>query len=112
MSVRTYLLIGIAIGVLIFLIGMVIGEDIADWAVEQQQRAHAGGHRVLEMVVFKPIELVFSPERRPYGAIISGAAWPVVLLWPIPTIIGLVIIPGAEAIQDTERQLYFMRMLL
>lgn len=101
-SAKAYILIGLGIGLLVFLLGLVIGEDIANWARDKQGEASARGLGVVKVIIFEPVELVFDPDNRPWGAIIAGVVWPLTILWIPLVIIGLVLIPASDAWRDTD----------
>jgi hypothetical protein len=101
-SGRTYIFIGLGTGILIFLIGLVWGQDITDWSKEQQNQAEFHGYSWAKTIVFEPVEFVFDPERRPVGAIIAGLAWPLVPVWLILILIAVLIIPGSDVANDVD----------
>ena len=101
-SGKTYIMIGLGTGILIFLISMVWGQDIVDWSNEQQFQAEYHGHSWIKTIVFEPVEFVFDPAHRPVGAIVAGLAWPLVPVWIILILIGLLIIPGSDVANDVD----------
>lgn len=101
-SGRAYILIGLGTGLLIFLISMVAGDDIVDWSRDQQFQARANGYSWAETIIFEPVEFVFDPARRPVGAILAGVAWPLVPVWLILILIGILIIPGSDVANDVD----------
>lgn len=101
-SGKTYILIGLGAGILIFLISVVWGQDIVDWSDKQQVQAEYHGYSWIKTIVFEPVEFVFDPDRRPVGAIVAGVAWPLVPVWIILILIGLLIIPGSDVANDVD----------
>ena len=101
-SGKTYILIAIIMGITVFLIGMVWGKSIDSWAESKQRDAELRGYPTIKTIVFEPVEFVFDPQYRPFGAIVAGLLWPTVFLWILLVLIGLVIIPGAETINEVH----------
>lgn len=110
MSVRTYLVIGVIIGVIVFLISTFAGEDIVKWLEEQQFEAAIRSQTLVEKAVYEP--LIFAVEQRPWGQIVVALAWPAVFLWLIFLLMALVIVPGVDVARDIDAQtrLWFMWM--
>ncbi|GEM_PF-1543076 len=96
MSTRIYLLIGLGIAGLIFLIGIVLGDDIATWAVLQKAEAAARGQNVFELMVFEPIRFVFDENTRIIGSIILIFFWPLVFVMFLLVLLALVIMSGID----------------
>ncbi len=94
MSLRIYLVVGLFVGGLTFLVSTFFGADIVIWAQEQQIQASLRGLRVLELVVFEP--LIFVLGTRPFGPIVAGLAWPLVFVWFFLILISLVIIAAVD----------------
>ena len=99
MSIRIYMLIGLAVGVIIFLLGYVADDNIIEFAEKQQWEANRRGMPAVADIVFKPVQLIFEAEQesRPAGAIIAGVAWPAVGIWIVFIIIGILVIAGVDA---------------
>lgn len=96
MTTRTYLFIGLCFAGLIFLIGMVFGEDIAAWASQQKVEAALRGQNVFEYLVFEPIRFTFDVNTRIIGSVIVIFAWPLVIVMFILMLLGLVIMSGID----------------
>jgi hypothetical protein len=96
MTTRTYLFIGLCFAGLIFLIGMVFGEDIAAWATLQKGEAAARGQGVFEYLVFEPIRFTFDVNTRIIGSVIVIFAWPMVIVLFVLMLLGLVIMSGID----------------
>jgi hypothetical protein len=96
-STRNYILMTIGMGLLVFLIGLAAGDDIAQWAREQQAEAAARNLGLIEKVVFVPVEFVFDTDNSPWGAILAALVWPLAILWLVLVVIGIIIITVVEA---------------
>lgn len=100
MSIRTYLIIGFFVGLIVFLINQFFGEDIVRWLLEQQVQAAVRNQRVIELVIYDP--LIFMFDSRPAGAIAAAVLWPLVFVWLLLLLIALVVVPGLDVVRDIE----------
>ena len=96
-STKAYILITIGMGLFVFLIGLAIGDDIAQWAREQQYEAAIRNQGLVEKIVFVPVEFVFDPDNSPWGAILAAVVWPLVIVWVVLVVIGIIIITVVDA---------------
>jgi hypothetical protein len=98
MSFKWYLIIALAVGLTVFLLGYFDSNgDITEWAVEQQIQANRRDMPAIAEIVFKPVEFIFDQDNRPFGAIIAGVAWPATAAWIVLVIIGVLVIAGVDA---------------
>jgi hypothetical protein len=97
MSTRTYLLVGIVIGGFIYLIGVLFGSDIANWAVQRQIESAAKSQVIFEAVVFQPLEFIFTQDTRIMGAVLVAVAWPAFFLLLFLLVIALVALEFIDA---------------
>jgi hypothetical protein len=109
MSMRTYLLIALVFGGILYLVHVFFGPDIVNWAQSQRFQAQIRGQNAIGVIVMDPIIFVLGVS--PWGAIVGGLAWPVVILWVILTPLLLVIIAGLDVVADIERELWRGLML-
>lgn len=96
MSTKTYLFIGLVVAGLVFLIGLVFGNDIATWASGQKVEAAIRGQSVFELGVFEPIRFAFANDTRLIASILVIFFWPVVFLLFFGMLLGLVIMSGID----------------
>jgi hypothetical protein len=102
-SFRTYLLVGIIIGGIMYGISLFAGEDVIDWVERQQRRADSTDVHALGVIIGEPLILWVNPELRPFGAIAAGLFWPAVIFWPLMVLLMLLILEGLGAASDVER---------
>lgn len=79
-SFRTYILIGIVVAALIYLISLVAGDPILNFFTEIQNRALANGvSSVFVTLIVGPFIFVFANPLP--GSIIAGFLWPLIIVW-------------------------------
>jgi len=100
MPVRIYMVLAIFFFGMMMLIGILFGDDIADWGREQQFQAEIRGQNAIATLVFDPIIWAF--ESRPIGPIVAGLLWPAIFIWLLLTLIGLLIIAGVDVATDVD----------
>ena len=108
MSTKTYLFVGLAMAGLVFLIGLVFGNDIAAWASRQKVEAAMRGQSVFELGIFEPIRFAFANDTRLIASILTIFFWPVVFLLFFGMLLGLVIMSGI----DTNNRLGIVSTIL
>lgn len=101
-SFRTYAVIAVVFGVLIYVLALLLGDDIAAWAVERQVEASIKGQPIFERVVFGTIEFLMDRDTRLFGAIAGGLLWPFVLILLFLTVMALIILEFIDANQEIE----------
>lgn len=107
MSTKTYLFIGLIMAGLVFLIGLVFGNDIAAWASQQKVEAAIRGQSVFELGVFEPIRFAFHNDTKLIASILTIFFWPVVFLLFFGMLLGLIIMSGI----DTNNRLNIINAL-
>lgn len=108
MSFRTYFVIGLIIGAIVFLIGTFFDDDIVPWLEDQQHEAAIRNQNVIEQVVYEP--LIFAVGTRPWGPIVVVLAWPAVFIWLLFLLLAIVIVPGVDVARDIEEVTELMQM--
>jgi len=79
-SFRTYLGIGIVVGIIIYLISLVAGDPILNFFTEIQNTALANGVApVFVTLIVGPFIFVFTNPLP--GAAIAGLLWPLIIIW-------------------------------
>jgi len=101
-SFRTYLLGAVIVGGVVLLMGIGFGEDIVSWAARQERNARVADLRAVGTLVMGPIEFWFDPDRLPFGAIVAGIFWPLVIFWPLMVLIHFIAIEGLGAFNESE----------
>lgn len=91
-SLRTYLFIGIIMGLMIYGFAIVFGDDAASWAAARQAEAAAKNQPVFEQVVFQPLEYLMANDTRLTGAIIAALVWPALFVLLFMVVLGLIIL--------------------
>ena len=104
-SAKTYLLVAVGVGGLIFLIGLLFADGIHTWAQDKQVDVELDDIGV----IFKPVELVFNPSHYYIGAVVAGLLWPITLIWIPLLILGLVVGPMIDATQVMEDAAGYIR---
>lgn len=97
---RTYLVVGLIIGALVFLISIFLGSSLEQWGEARQFEARMRNQTLIESLVFEPFNYVINT--RPVGPIIAGLAWPAVFIWVFFIIASLLIIAGLDVTDDIE----------
>jgi len=100
-SFRAYMLMALLVGAVVLAIGFAFGEEIVDFANEQQRNAASAGIEWLGTLFMGPVEFAFSRDYRPFGAIVAAIVWPVTLFWPILVLLHILIV---EAVGFTSEQ--------
>ena len=95
-SFRTYLLIGVVFGGLVFLLAMLFGDSIAAWAVERQIESAIKGQPIFEQMVFGPLEFLMAQDTRLVGAVGVVFLWPAFILLVFMILVGLVALEFIE----------------
>jgi len=101
-SFRTYLVIGIIIGGIVLLVGVTFGQEIYDWAVEQDRNAMRADLEPLGTLIMEPLKFFFNPAQLPFGAIIAGIAWPLTVAWPLLVLIHLIVVEGVGVVETSD----------
>lgn len=79
LSMRAYIVIGVAVGVIIYLMGLVAGEPIVQFFTEIRSNALANGISLaIATIIVDPFIFAFS---NPLGAILAGLLWPLIIVW-------------------------------
>lgn len=100
MSLRTYFLIAIIVGVLLYVIGMFFSADIVNWANRQQARANSAGQSAIGTVVMEPIK--FAVGGSEVGAVVGGLLWPAVPIWLLLILVQLVLLTGVRYVGEVR----------
>lgn len=95
MSRRTYLFIGVGVGLFLFLIGTFLGASVVTFA-DRLPLSTTGVMQSLAQFVIEPIKLVMLNPLP--GAIIAGLLWPLVGLW-VALLLLIVIVAAAAGVQ-------------
>lgn len=102
MSWKTYLIIALGMGLLIFLVGTFFGHQIAGWSEALAQAAQDPWNRLAGLLL-APVE--FAMLNPILGAIIFGLLWPLaaVLILTMLVIVLLVAASGATVRINTQK---------
>jgi hypothetical protein len=105
MSFRTYLFVGVIIGLLVYVTGLILGEEIGRWAADTEFNARARGLSGLATLILDPIVFVMN-DNQLVGAGLCALLWPVAVAWLFLAMLLLIIIVGSDVARDINRQLY------
>jgi hypothetical protein len=105
MSFRTYLFVGVIIGLLIYLSSLILGEEVVNWAADTEFNARARGLSGLATLILDPIVFVMN-DNPPVGAVLCAVLWPVAVAWLFLAMLLLIIIVGSDVARDINRQLH------
>jgi hypothetical protein len=104
MSMRSYLMVGLALGAFAWLIATFFGRDVASSVAGMEGQALAANMGVIAQLICEPIIWVM---RNPvFGGILVALTWPVVLLWGLLYFAMLLIALGSDAANDVNSQIH------
>ena len=79
-SFRAYIAVGVVVGIIIYLVGLVAGPQVAQFFSQLQANAIANGvDPTITTLVMGPFIFAFTEPI--FGAIIVGVFWPLILVW-------------------------------
>lgn len=80
LSLRTYIVVGVIIGIVVYLIALVAGDTAVQFFTQIEGNALANGvARPIVTIVVGPFLFAFSQPI--FGAIIAGLFWPLIIVW-------------------------------
>ena len=94
-SVRGYLVIGVGVGFIVFMMTLLFGPDIANWAITLRSDSALAGQAGLGRLAANPI--IYIAENGAAGAAFAAALWPLILLWILLIIFLFLVIVGSDA---------------
>ena len=100
MSVRTYLVIGVVFGAIVFLIAQFAGGSIANWLRDVQVDATLRDLEGVGRAITEPA--IFVMENPIAGAILSVLFWPLLLIWILVILALLVIVAAVDVAEDVD----------
>lgn len=99
MSFRTYLIIGVIVAVVLYILDLLIGDAMIGFIENfRVQAISAGMAPVIADTIAQPLKLIFSQDL--IGALVAGALWPFAGIWLLLLIVLVVygaIVPGINA---------------
>lgn len=111
-SFRTYVYVGLAVGFITFLFGLLFGDDIAQWALDRQVEAASKDQRVLEELVFRPLELLMARDSRLAGLAVAVIFWPALLVLLFLVVISLIILSFVDVNEQFQAVQSVLPLLL
>lgn len=97
-SIRAYILIGLGVGFIVFMMTLLFGPDIANWAINLRYDAALAGQAGLGRLVANPI--IYIAENGIAGAALAAVLWPFILIWILLIIFLFLVIIGAGVSDD------------
>ncbi|GEM_PF-1505853 len=77
---RTYIMIGVVVGIIVYLISLVAGPQITNLFLQLEGNALANGVApAIATIVYGPF--IFAFTQPIFGAIIAGLLWPFIIVW-------------------------------
>lgn len=101
-STRNYAVVGLLLGIVVFLVATFAGGSIVTWVSQVQATASVsmGG---LATFIGEPIKWVMLNPL--FGAVVVAILWPLMFVWLLLLFIMVVVGFGAPAAQQIDRQL-------
>ena len=94
-SVRGYVFIGVGVGFIVFMMTLLFGPDIANWAVNLRFDSELAGQAGMGRLVANPI--IYIAENGVVGAAFAAIMWPLILIWILLIIFLFLVIVGSDA---------------
>lgn len=102
-STRTYFIVGLIVGVIVFLIGTFFGGSVASWIATVQTAGYSANLGGIADLIAEPlIWIMLNPL---FGAIAVAFVWPALVIWLLLLFLMLVIGFGSDAANDVRREL-------